>query len=221
MIKQTNTQTITKILQLFSITFFALLLVTKVNAATNTSNNPYQLIEHATNSAFKRIAAEQDKIQQNPNHLKVIVSEELMPYFDHRYAARVVLYKIKASKADRKAFYHAFEQYLITTYATVFTKYSNQKVLFGPQQSIEGKKMVTVKSRLTNPGDPDINIDFKVRKNKKTGIWKAYDLKAMGVSLLDSKKAELKGLLRQTNGVNTVAQQLMEKAAVDIVLNKA
>ncbi|MFT4928587.1 MAG: phospholipid transport system substrate-binding protein [Phenylobacterium sp.] len=221
--------TMTKsITQLFALTFFVLFasVATAVTAeqakgpALTTSINPYHMIQQVADSAFKRISTDQAKIQQDPNHLKVIVSEELMPYIDHRYAARVVLYKIKASKADKKAFYQAFEQYLITTYATVFAQYTNQKVIFDPAKNFDGKKMVMVKSHIINPDSADTDIEFKVRKNKKTGVWKAYDLRAMGISLLDSKKAELKSLLRKKGGVNNVAQLLMKKAQADIVMDK-
>ncbi len=36
-----------------------------------------------------------------------------------------------------------------------------------------------------------INVVFKMRQNKKTGQWKAFDMVVEGISLLSSKKAEL------------------------------
>jgi phospholipid transport system substrate-binding protein len=200
----------------FGFTVFLIFSCTPILAADN--SNPYTLMQQVADTTFKRIADDQAKINDNANHLKVIVADELMPYIDHRFAARVILYKSKVSKSQRKAFYKAFEQYLITTYATVFSKYSDQQVKFDPAMPFEGKKMVVVKTRLITAGAPDINIDFKVRKNKKTGVWKAYDLKALGVSLLDSKKAEMAALLRQQNGVEKVTQILTEKAKADIVI---
>jgi phospholipid transport system substrate-binding protein len=179
--------------------------------------NPYTLMQQVADTTFKRISNDQAIIANNTNHLKTIVTEELMPFIDHRYAARVILYKTKTNKKQRKAFYKAFEQYLITTYATVFSKYTNQQVKFAPQSPFADKKKVIVKTRLITDGAPDISIDFKVRKNSKTGIWKAYDIRALGVSLLNSKKAEMKPLLRQHNGIEHVTQILIEKAKADII----
>ena len=178
--------------------------------------NPYVLMQQVADTTFKRINDDQVIIADNANHLKTIVTDELMPYIDHRYAARVILYKTKTTKKQRSAFYQAFEQYLITTYATVFAKYTDQQVKFAPQGSFADKKMVMVKTKLITQGAPDINIDFKVRKNNKTGIWKAFDIKALGVSLLNTKKAELAPLLRQNNGVEQVIQLLVKKAKADI-----
>ncbi len=197
---------------------FTLVLTTLGMSATVSAEgeDPYKLIQRVAESTFKRIATDQSTIQTNPNHLKTVVSEELMPYINYRLAAKMVLGKTKATKTEKKAFYKAFKGYLITTYATVFTKYTNQKVVFEPARSIKGKKVVTVKTRIKDEARPDIHIDFKVRLNKKTGVWKAYDMVAEGISLLNSKKAELKSLLRQQGGVADVTRLLNEKAKLNI-----
>jgi phospholipid transport system substrate-binding protein len=200
---------------------FLLVGVQAAHAATPQGEDPYKLIQRVAETTFKRIANDKAVIEQNPNHLKAVVSEELMPYINYKFAARVVLGKVKATKAEKKAFYQAFKGYLITTYATVFTKYTNQKVVFEAPRSIEGKKVVTVKTRITDSARPDIHIDFKVRLNKKTGKWKAYDMVAEGISLLNSKKAELKALLRQKGGVKQVTDLLNEKALIDIKKDSA
>ena len=197
--------------------FMVLLFLTSA-AVQAKASDPYQLIEKVANNTFNRIAADREHIARDANHLKTIVAEELMPYIDHRYASRIILYKIDATKVQRKAFYKAFRQYLITTYATIFAKYSNQQVVFAPGKDFSNAKKVLVKTKLVSDGIPDINIDFKVRKIKKSGQWKAYDLRAMGVSLLDSKKAELAGLLRKEGGVDTVTALLNEKAQSNIVI---
>lgn len=199
---------------------FALILMVMglgaAQAESVTGEDPYKLIQRVAESTFKRIAADKEVISQDPNHLKNVVSEELMPYINYKFAARVVLGKVKASKAEKKAFYEAFKGYLITTYATVFTKYTDQKVVFEAPRSIEGKKVVTVKTRITDSARPDIHIDFKVRLNKKTGKWKAYDMVAEGISLLNSKKAELKPMLRQKGGIAKVTEILNDKAKLNI-----
>lgn len=186
-----------------------------VQAAT-AQEDPYKLIQRVADATFKRIITDQQMIQDDPNHLKTVVREELMPYINYKLSAKMVLGKTKGSKEEKKAFYEAFNKYLITTYATVFTKYNDQKVVFEAPRNIEGKKVVTVKTRIIDGSRPDIHIDFKVRLNKKTGQWRAYDMVAEGISLLNTKKAELKGLLRQKGGVANVTRLLNEKASIEI-----
>ena len=52
----------------------------------------------------------------------------------------------------------------MATYAGVFTQYKNQKVEFGEARSFDGDDVAVVKTRIVEPGKPDIKIDFKVRK---------------------------------------------------------
>ncbi|MFT4924336.1 MAG: phospholipid transport system substrate-binding protein [Phenylobacterium sp.] len=184
--------------------------------AAETTEDPYKMIQRVAESTFKRIVDEQQLINEDANYLKTVVREELMPYINYKLTAKIVLGKTRVTKAEKKAFYIAFNKYLITTYATVFTKYTNQKVVFEAPRSIEGKKVVTVKTRIIDGSRPDIHIDFKVRLNKKTGQWRAYDMVAEGISLLNTKKAELKGLLRKKGGVAEVTNLLTEKAKASI-----
>ncbi|WP_018692475.1 MlaC/ttg2D family ABC transporter substrate-binding protein [Algicola sagamiensis] len=183
--------------------------------------NPYDIVRVVADNTFTRISKEQDKISQDMNYMRVIVQEELLPYVDYRYAALKVIGKnlSKTSKEQRSEFVKVFKDYLVTTYASVLTQYKDQKVEFEPTRSVEGKRMVTIKTKIVEKGRPDINIDFKVRKNKKSGEWKAFDMVAEGISLLDSKRAELSTLIRQ-KGIDSVIALLRKKAEAPVQSKK-
>ena len=104
--------------------------VTLLASATGTSaeqvnkKDPYQMIQKVADITFKRFANEQAAIKVEPNLLKNIVREELMPYINYQYAAYKVIgsnFK-KTNKAERAQFVPAFREYLITSYAQVFTE---------------------------------------------------------------------------------------------------
>jgi phospholipid transport system substrate-binding protein len=181
--------------------------------------NPYAMIEKVAKVTFKRFADEQTEIQKNPNILKNIVREELMPYVNYRYAALKVIgiknYK-KTTKQSRADFVSVFREYLVTSYAQVFTLYKQQKVEFEPEKNFSEAKVVAVRTSVLDPNRPPIDISFRVRINKDTLEWKAYDMVAEGVSLLDSKQAELSGLIRQ-KGLPYVTEMLKTKSDKEIV----
>jgi phospholipid transport system substrate-binding protein len=108
----------------------------------------------------------------------------------------------------------------VTSYAQVFTLYKNQQVEFLPAKDFSKERVVAVKTAIIEPGRSPIDISFRVRKNKKTNEWKAYDMVAEGVSLLDSKKAELGSLIRQ-KGLPFVTQLLKDKSEKNIVFKKS
>ncbi len=181
-------------------------------------SNPYTLVKSAAASTFKRFANEQAVIKANPNVLKDIVREELMPYVNYKYSAFKVIGKHlkKTTDEERRAFVPVFKEYLITSYAQVFTLYDNQEVEFAPEKSFTGKRIVAVNTRIIMPAGENIDVSFKVRLNKKTQQWQAFDMIAEGVSLLDSKQAELGSIIRQ-KGLPYVTELLKSKTNRDIV----
>lgn len=197
----------------------ALSSVTLQAAATPTYSDPYKMMEIVADNTFSRIARDQDKIVADPEFLRQIVLEELVPYIDSRYAAlRVIGTSADLRNTPREellAFVDAFQGYMISTYAGVFTQYSNQKVIIEPARAIDDQKIISIKTRVIDPGKPDINIEFKLRRGRDSENWLVFDMVAEGISLLDSKRAEFGNLIRQ-QGLNNVTQILLEKAKAPI-----
>lgn len=190
---------------------------TYISAREVDKKDPYQMIQTVADITFKRFANEQSAIRAEPNLLKTIVREELMPYINYQYAAYKVIgsnFK-KTNKEERAEFVPAFREYLITSYAQVFTLYNNQEVVFAPPKDFSDERVVSVATSVIEPGREPIDISFRVRKHKKTGDWKAYDMVAEGISLLDSKQAELSSLIRQ-KGLSHVTEMLKEKSKKNI-----
>lgn len=189
------------------------------SASTETYTDPYKMMEVLADKTFSRIAKDQSKIQADPEVLRLIVNEELVPYIDSRYAAlRVIGNSADLRNTPREellAFVDAFQNYMVATYAGVFTQYRDQKVMIEPGRVIENQKIISIKTRVIDPGKPDINIEFKLRRGKDTDNWLVFDMVAEGISLLDSKRAELSNLIRQ-QGLNSVTTMLIEKAKAPI-----
>ncbi|WP_417763533.1 MlaC/ttg2D family ABC transporter substrate-binding protein [Shewanella sp.] len=181
--------------------------------------DPYAMIKAVADQTFARFEKDKALIDKDPNHLKVIVSEELMPYIDGRYASYKVLgtYLRETSKEQRDAFSDAFEGYLVSTYAQAFTEYTNQKVEFGRATDFSGEKIVDVPVQIVENGRPPIKLLFKVRR-MKDDTWKAFDLVAEGISLLSSKQTEIASLIR-AKGIDEVITMLKEKANASVDVN--
>lgn len=112
-----------------------------------------------------------------------------------------------------------FRQYLITSYAVAMGYYNNQTVQFEPESSFDDKKSVTVRAVVQDPKRPEIKIAFKVRKDSKTNEWKAYDMVAEGISMLNSKRSEFESILRQ-DGIDAVIALMRDKIGKPVELNQ-
>lgn len=186
---------------------------TKASVSPATNASPYVVLKMAGSNLFSRISANQQAIQKFPHLMRDIVEEELMPSIDYRYASYRILGKHlkKVSKKQRAEFVKAMRHYLIRTYSVALSKYKNQEVIFEPEKPTKGKRIIGVKTQILEQGAPTINIVFQMRKNKKTGQWKAFDITVEGISLLSTKQAELnKKIARQ--GIDHVTLELASLA---------
>ena len=179
--------------------------------------NPYQMLEDVATITFERIKSERPEIDKNPEKLRTIMEEELLPYVDYTFSALKVLGKHFRTVPKEKVpeFIKVFREYLITTYALALAYYNGQEVVFQPMQEVDDEKTITVRAIVKEPGRPDINIAFKLRKNSKTNEWKAYDMVAEGISLLSSKQSEFESILRQ-DGIQAVIDLMNRKIAQPI-----
>ncbi|QIL85817.1 phospholipid-binding protein MlaC [Vibrio sp. HDW18] len=191
----------------------AMLMPWLATAATIDTSNPYQMMKAVAEQSFERLKNEQPQVRQDPQYLKVIVEQELMPYVNDQYAALKLLGpNLRGAKREDVAeFVKAFRAYLVTSYAQVLTQYSNQTIEFAPPMPLEEDRRITsVKVDIVDAPRPNIKLEFKLRQ-EKSGEWKAFDLIAEGVSLLSSKQSEWNGKIRQ-QGILATAQELEQLA---------
>ncbi|AYO13313.1 phospholipid-binding protein MlaC [Vibrio owensii] len=187
-------------------------------AAEVDKTQPYSMMKQVAEVTFERLKNEQPQIKQDPNLLKTIVEEELMPYVNDRYAALKLLGpNLKGAKReDVGEFITAFRAYLVTSYAQVLTQYTDQQIEFGPEPKLDPSKRITsIKVDIIDAPRPNIKLEFKLRKDKKTGEWLAFDMVAEGISLLSSKQSEWNTQIRQ-DGILAVAKDLEKLAAQPI-----
>jgi phospholipid transport system substrate-binding protein len=184
--------------------------------------DPYLMMDQVATTTFQNLKEEQNRIQQNPQILRSLVTQDLMPYVNVRYAAYKVLgpYLKKTTRSERDAFVLAFKEYLISSYAQVLTQYTDQSIKIEPQKSIPaGRSIVSVRVTIVDNKRPSIQLDFKLRKNNKTGQWQGFDMVAEGISLISTKTTEWSAVLRQ-EGIVSLTNKLQLLAKNPIVLER-
>lgn len=171
---------------------------------------PHQVIEGLGDSLFKRLAQEQENLGDHPELVRDIIEQELMPHVDYRYAAFKILGKYirTVSKEEREEFALAMRDYLTVVYVNALSQYKNQKITFQPSTKLkEGKKIATIKALITEQGAPNIGINFKLRLDRKTQQWKAFDMVIEGISLINAKQAEITSRIRASD-IQTVTLEI-------------
>lgn len=185
------------------------------------NDNPYLLMQNASDKLFSDIKANQAKITQDPNYLKNIVRQDLMPYVHVNYAGSLVLgqHFKTTTPEQRNKFFTAFDQFIVQAYAQALTMYKDQKVEIEQPKDVSDSK-VSIRVKVIQSGNQaPINLNFYWRKNSKDGKWQVYDMAAEGVSMVDTKKQEWSSILRK-DGIDALTEQVQKAANVPVTLNK-
>ena len=211
----------TQLKKWFSVMAFAVtaLFVTQTVRA---ETSPYVLMQQASDKLFADIKNNQAKIKKDPNYLRTIVRNDLLPYVQVNYAGSLVLgsHFKSTTPEQREKFFKAFSDFIEQAYAQVLTAYSDQNIQIEPAKEVGDKNLVSIRVNIMqNGGQAPIKLDFKWRKNSKTGEWQAYDMVAEGVSMVVTKQNEWSGILRQ-QGIEALTAQIQKSAAAPVTLSK-
>ena len=205
----------------FSVMAFAVtaLFVTQTVRA---ETSPYVLMQQASDKLFADIKNNQAKIKKDPNYLRTIVRNDLLPFVQVNYAGSLVLgsHFKSTTPEQREKFFKAFSDFIEQAYAQVLTAYTDQNIQIEPAKEVGDKNLVSIRVNIMqNGGQAPIKLDFKWRKNSKTGEWQAYDMVAEGVSMVVTKQNEWSGILRQ-QGIDALTAQIQKSAAAPVTLSK-
>ena len=184
-------------------------------------DDPYALMQQASDKLFNDIKAHQSKISQDPNYLKTVVRQNLMPYVHVNYAGSLVLgAHFKATTPEQRTkFFTAFEQFIEQAYAQALTMYKDQQVQIEKPKDVSDSKVSIRVKVIQNGNQAPINLNFYWRKNSKDGKWQVYDMAAEGVSMVETKKQEWSGILRK-DGIEALTAQVQKAASVPVTISK-
>ncbi len=181
-------------------------------AAEVDMKDPYKMLITVADQTFAEIRQNSDRVKNDASFRRELVRTHLMPYVDTAYAAYKVMgnsYK-DASKEERAAFTAAFGEYVASSYAAALGKYDQQELVSPPYQQVgPEEKNVSIKFLIREKGKQDLELVFRLRKNTRTGEWKAWDMVAENISMLSAKQSELGPMIRE-RGVAAVTA-LLEK----------
>ena len=173
--------------------------------------NPYELANSVASKVIDDIKANKDRLADKKVALSII-NNDLMPYVDVKYAAyKVIGTSLKTtSPEDREKFTEAFAVYMQENFASVLSKYTNQQIIPAKVQEVDANtKLVSVKMLIREEGKKDLDLILKLRKNSKTGEWKAFDLIGENISMLDAKISELSPVIKNS-GIDAAIKKLQE-----------
>jgi phospholipid transport system substrate-binding protein len=172
---------------------------------------PDKVVQETATTVLTTIRKNKDKFKGNPEALYKLVEQDLAPHFDFDYAARLVLGRAwrDASAKQRKAFIDAFTHYLVNSYADELVKHAGAKVKVGPFRGKADDKRTNISSTIIPQDGKPIKVDYAMHRTSDG--WKAFDVRAEGVSYVMSYRHTFQNEIRQTS-LDALIARLQKKA---------
>ena len=177
------------------------------------SVQPNELIKSTSEKVLGALDENKEKYEQQPEQLNKLVEDIILPHLDFRAMSKLALGKNwrKANGEQQVRFVDAFKAMLIRTYSKSLTEYAGQEIKFLPYRPpAEGKRTVKVKTVISQNNGPDIPIDYSLRI--KNDIWKVYDIKIDGISLVTNYRNSFASDINRV-GIDGLIDKLLAKSA--------
>ena len=184
-----------------------LILVTCLISLTAQAQSPNAVIEEAAQLLDQAIEGRLDELAKDKEALYALIDEILLPRFDRRYAAQLVLSRHwrTASEEDRERFINAFYNHLMHMYAEAVLEFDLANLDVLPFRGDESKKRTTVKTIVVLEDGTRVPVNYGMVK-RETG-WLMFDVTIEGISYIRNFKAEVNVEI-QAEGLDGVIKRL-------------
>ena len=182
-------------------------------ASATAEDSPNAVIESSVELLAEQLDGRKDELSANRKELYEIIDSILMPRFDRRFAAQVVLAKHwrDASEEQQARFIEAFYRALLRKYADGILEFDPGMITVQPYRGDATKKRTRVRSTVKLDDGSKVAVDYELVK-RKAG-WLVFNVVIEGVSYVRNFRAELDSEIRASS-LDAVIQRLEEEAGI-------
>jgi len=175
--------------------------------------SPQEVIESAVQQLADTMDGRQEELAADRQSLYVLIDEILLPRFDRKYAAQLVLGKNwrSADEAQRERFIEAFYQALVRRYADGVLEFEQERVKVLPFRGDLTKKRTKVKSTVQLNDGSKIAVDYEL-VNRDSG-WLMFNIVIEGISYVRNFRAEMDSEIRGSS-LEAVIKRLEGEAGI-------
>jgi len=176
------------------------------------AQSPNAVVEEAVVILGQALTERRDELIQDNAALHVLIDEILLPRFDRKYAAQLVLGKNwrSATPEQRHAFVDEFYASLLRRYADGLLKFDQRKIEVLAYRGDDSKKHTKVKTVVTLGDGTKVPVDYALVK--RDSGWLIIDVIIEGISYLQTTKKELNEEIRRSSLDAVIARLKRENA---------
>jgi len=179
--------------------------------------DPLTIIEEATALILGTLDERREEFTADPELLRDIVREDLIPLLDLNYSARLILGRagrgVSAEQLD--AFSQAMSSVLVNRYADGLLEFrSDKQVEVLPMKGKNTEKLTRVRTRIKLENGGYAPVDYAFRKTDLG--WKAFDVTVEGISYIITFRNQISPRVA-SDGIEKVTEEIL---AGNIKLNE-
>jgi len=171
------------------------------------AESPNDVVRVAADALAVALDGRKDELAKDRDALYAMVDDILLPIFDRRYAAQLVLGKHwrNASDDERGDFVDAFYGSLLRKYIDGVLEFNQDSLEILPFRGDDTKPRATVKTIVRLDNGTKVPVNYGVVK-RESG-WKMFDVTIEGISYVRNFRTELNAEI-QTKGLRAVINRL-------------
>jgi phospholipid transport system substrate-binding protein len=171
------------------------------------AESPNDVVQAAADALEVALEGRKDELAKDPDALYAMVDDILLPIFDRRYAAQLVLGKHwrNASDDERGDFVDAFYGSLLRKYSDGVLQFNQSSLEILPFRGDDTKPRATVKTIVRLDNGTKVPVNYGVVK-RESG-WMMFDVTIEGISYVRNFRTELNAEI-QTKGLRAVINRL-------------
>ena len=175
--------------------------------------SPNEVINGAVALFAEKMNGRHEELAEDRQALYVLIDEILLPRFDRKFAAQVVLAKHwRNADADQRArFIEAFYQALLRRYADGLLEFDQDRVTVLPFRGDASKPRTKVRSTVRLNDGTKVSVDYELVK-RESG-WLLFNVVIEGVSYVRNYRAELDSEIRKSS-LNAAIERLEREAGI-------
>ena len=184
-----------------------------IGIASAAADSPNAVIEDSMAVLTEKLEGRKAELAADRKSLYALIDEMLLPRFDRKFAAQLVLARHwrSASAAQRERFIEAFYQALLRRYADGILEFDPNKITVMPFRGDASRPRTKVRSTVALDDGSKVAVDYDLVK-RKSG-WLVYNVVIEGVSYVTNFRAELDAEIRDTS-LDAVIARLEKEAGM-------
>ena len=171
------------------------------------AESPNDVVQAAADALEVALEGRKDELGKDRDALYAMVDDILLPIFDRRYAAQLVLGKHwrNANDDEREDFVDAFYGSLVRKYGDGVLEFNQDSLEILPFRGDDTKPRATVKTIVRLDNGTKVPVNYGVVK-RESG-WMMFDVTIEGISYVRNFRTELNAEI-QTKGLRAVINRL-------------